>query len=153
MIPSDDHSSDPLDALLAQWKAPATPLRLNTSLSKAYRRSMTPRGVRWFLTGSLRIPVPLAFVGAVAALLLISFFVRHIPAPSQSKIEPTIVVETQKIEVPVIRERLVVRYRKHPRNGSSSLSSTPKSQSAPDTYQFVTALVPHIVRKDHEAQN
>jgi hypothetical protein len=52
-----------LDKLLAEWRAPAPP----ATLEQALRRAQRPPRWRWLLTGTVRVPVP------VAALVLLAF--------------------------------------------------------------------------------
>jgi hypothetical protein len=155
MNPSDDQSTDPLDDLLAQWKSPVPPAHMRAALSKSYRKRMSLRGWRWLLTGTVRLPVPFAFAGALAILSLVSFLVLHQhTARPGVQTETKIVVHTQKVEVPVVRDRVVVRtqYRDRPQDNSPA-SQCPLTRPTEQTYQFVTALDPHIVRRDHEEKN
>ena len=155
MHPSNDQSIDPLDDLLEQWKNPLPPADLRAALSKSYRKNVPIRGWRWLLAGTVRLPVPFAFAGALA--ILCAFFglvlYQH-SVPPHIQTETRIVVQTQKVEVPVYRDRVVVhtKYRDRPRDTSPS-KQCPVTRSNEPTYQFVTALDPHIVRRDHEEKN
>jgi hypothetical protein len=158
MNPDD---KDPLDEFLGQWKAPAAPPHLKNAVSKVYRRRFAQRGWRWFLHGSLRIPAPFALAGLAAAVLL-AFVIEWNEHAAQSHAQALVEVqgrrvgEVQKVEVPVYRDRVVVRvrYRDRPRNAASMVATVqPQAQPSAEGYQFVAALTPRIIRKDHENQN
>jgi hypothetical protein len=155
------YDKDPLDELLGQWKIPAPPEHLKDAVSTVYRRKFAQRGWRWFLHGSLRIPVPFALAGVAAAILLAFAVVRNEHAErSRSQalvdVQRQSAVEIQKVEVPIYRDRVVVRtrYRDRPRN-APPMVATAQLQTQPATggYQFVAALTPRIIRKDHENRN
>ena len=56
MEPMND---DDLSKILRQWEAPAAPHGLEQKiLARARPQSVLLRGLRWLLTGSVRIPVP-----------------------------------------------------------------------------------------------
>ena len=111
MNPDD---KDPLDEFLGQWKVPDTPAQLKDAVSKGYRRRFAQRGWRWFLRGSLRIPVPFALAGVAAAVLLACATERYehaVESHAQALVESQSrrAGEIQKVEVPVYRDRVVVR--------------------------------------------
>ena len=153
-----DDQFDPLDKLLNQWQAPDPPTQLDAAVVRGYRRQIAPRGLRWWLHGSLKVPVPIAFACLTTACLLFAFLVfyrRTKPMLAQ----PKIVVETRTVEVPVIQDRVRIVYR----DRSPHTVETP-TRSAPATtadqsvrqdhgFQFVTSLTPRIVRRDHVDQN
>jgi hypothetical protein len=155
------HDKDPLDEFLGQWKVPDTPAHLKDAVSKAYRRRFAQRGWRWFLHGSLRIPAPFALAGVAAAVLL-AFAVVRTQHAARSRAQALVgvqsqsAVEIQKVEVPVYRDRVVLRtrYRDRPRNAPPMVATAqPQAQPAAGGYQFVAALTPRIIRKDHENQD
>jgi hypothetical protein len=155
MNPSDDQLNDPLDDLLAQWESPVPPADLRAALSKSYRKKMPLRGWGWMLAGTVRLPVPFALAGVLAILSFASVLVLHQHAARpRIQTETRVVVQTQKIEVPVVRNRVVVRtqYRDRPHD-TSPASQCPLTRPNEQTYQFVTALDPHIVRRDHDEKN
>jgi hypothetical protein len=155
------HDKDPLDAFLEQWKAPDTPPHLKDTLSNAYRRRLAQRGWRWFLRGNLRVPVPFALAGVGVAILLTFVVIRNEHAAGSLVQTPVGiqnqgVVEVQKVEVPVYRDRVVIRtrYRDRPRHAPPTVApAQPQAQPASGDYQFVAALTPRIVRKDHDNRN
>jgi hypothetical protein len=152
---------DPLDELLGQWKVPDTPPHLKNAVSQVYRRKFAQGGWRWFLHGSLRIPVPFALAGVAAAVLL-AFVVERNQHAAQSHAPALVAVqvqragEIQKVEVPVYRDRVVVRirYRDRPRD-TASMVPTVQTQAQPSAggYQFVAALTTRIIRRDNENPN
>lgn len=158
MNPND---KDPLDEFLGQWKVPDTPAHLKGAVGKNYRRRFAQHGWRWFLRGSLQIPIPFALAGVVAGVLLAFAVIRNEHA-ARSHAQAPVGVQSQsaagiqKIEVPVYRDRVVVRtrYRDRPRRARPMVATAqPQAQPAADGYQFVAALIPRIRRKDHETQN
>jgi hypothetical protein len=155
------HDKDPLDAFLDQWKAPDTPPHLKDTLSNAYRRRLAQRGWRWFLRGKLQVPVPFALAGVGAVILLTFVVIRNehtaaSPVRTSIGIQNQSVVEGQKVEVPVYRDRVVIRtqYRDRPRHSLPTVApAQPQAQPRSGDYQFVAALNPRIVRKDHANRN
>jgi hypothetical protein len=155
------HDKDPLDEFLGQWKVPDTPAHLKDAVSKVYRRRFAQRGWRWFLHGSLRIPAPFALAGVAAAVLLAFAVVRNehaarSRAQALAGVQSQNAVEIRKVEVPVYRDRVVVRteYRDRPRNAPPmAATAQPKAQPDAGGYQFVAALNARIIRKNHEDQN
>jgi hypothetical protein len=152
------HDKDPLDEFLGQWKVPDAPPHLKNAVSKVYRRKFAQRGWRWFLHGSLRIPVPFALAGLAAAVLL-AFVIERNEHTVQSHAQALVEVqgrragEIQKVEVPVYHDRVVVRirYRDRPRNAASMVATVqPQAQPSAGGYQFVAALNARIIRRDHE---
>jgi hypothetical protein len=155
MNPDD---KDPLDKFLGQWKVPAPSPHLKNAVSKVYRRKFAQRGWRWFLHGSLRIPVPFALAGVAAAVLL-AFVIDRNEHAAQPHTQALVEVqgqrtnEIQKVEVPVYRDRVVVRirYRDRPRNAAAMEAAVqPQAQPSTGGYQFVTALTTRIIRRDNE---
>lgn len=145
---------DPLDKMLNQWDAPGAPVRLEAAVLKAYRREITPYGWRWLLRGNLRVPVPVAFGGLAAACFLFAFLAFH-RRVSPISTQPKVIVETRTVEVPVIQDRVRVVYRNRvPHPAATSTHSTPvtvvdRPVQEDHGFQFVTALTPQIVRRDH----
>jgi hypothetical protein len=105
-LPEDEE----LNRLLASWPTPETPGELDQHVIASYRRHFK-RGRLWrrWLTGSIRIPVPIA----AAALLLLcatSFFAAR-NATSFPIVNPPAAVDTKIVEVPfpVYQEKIVKR--------------------------------------------
>jgi hypothetical protein len=155
------HDKDPLDEFLGQWKVPDTPPQLKNAVSKVYRLRFAQRGWHWLLRGSLRIPVPFALAGVVAAVLLAFATERNehaIESRSQALVEAQNrrAGEIQRVEVPVYRDRVVVRirYRDRPGNAASQQATVqPQAQPSARGYQFVAVLTTRIIRKDNENPN
>jgi hypothetical protein len=73
MEPLDDRE---LKQLLQRWEAPAAPPRLQEKLAPP----APPRQWRWFLTGSIRIPVPVG-LAAIVAFIVWMLIGRTPPVP------------------------------------------------------------------------
>jgi hypothetical protein len=99
-----------LNRLLASWQTPETPGELDQRVIASYRRHFN-RGRLWrrWLTGSIRIPVPIA----AAALLLLSAtsFLAARNATSFPIVNPPAAVDTRivKVPVPVVQKEIVTR--------------------------------------------
>jgi hypothetical protein len=91
-------------------------------------------------------------------MLLVVFLAQHRATTSAIARAPAprtqIVVETRSVEVPVYRDRIVIHthYRDRPVFPPPT-AQVPASLASSGGYQIVTALEPHIVRKDHDAHN
>ncbi len=127
----DELSDGELDELLRKWEAPAAPARLRAAVFPETARPWWQR--LW--QGSIRIPVP---AGVVLALLAAVAIWRW-PAPA-----PKVVTKTERLEVPVIQERVVNRivYR----------DRVPERQVDVQKLRPVTELRPVIIRREN-AQN
>jgi hypothetical protein len=94
----DELTESELDRLLAGWTAPEAPARLRASI---FLESSAPWWKRLWLS-SVRIPVPV-----VCALLLAIATAVWIGAKPRA---PQIVVKTERVEVPVVQERVVTKF-------------------------------------------
>jgi hypothetical protein len=106
----DELQDRELDGLLRQWRAPQAPARL--------RQAVFPKKSRlWWLklplktplrlslrlwTTSIRVPLPVACALLVALALGVSLWPRPVPATRT-------VIKRERVEVPVIEERVVTR--------------------------------------------
>ena len=122
-----------LNSLLAEWTTPPIPATLR---GHVFARSRRPWWLRIW-SSSIRIPVPVAACLALA----ISFGVwRSLSASSVSPSPPPgrVVTRTERVDVPVIRERIVTKvvYRDRVRVQTSRL-------------QPVAELRPKIIRNRH----
>ena len=100
-----------LHSLLRAWKAPDAPAHLRpprTSRDRLGRRSFSA-GVRWLLTGSIRIPVPVGV--AVAALVAAWLFANRPsepPATQAPSSEPVVSLAdfapVEQVEIRVVGE-------------------------------------------------
>jgi hypothetical protein len=100
MEPDKNELSDAeLDALLQAWEAPDAPKTLRAAIF-----STSPRAWQKFWSGSLRIPIPV-FCGTLCAIVLLAALAVwrwH---------APRVIVQTQRVEVPVVKERIVYQDR------------------------------------------
>jgi len=130
----DELSDRELDALLPQWKAPEAPARLKAAV-------FPPRARPWWLavwSASFRVPVPVACALLLGLAFAAARWTRPLPPPR-------VIVRTERVEVPVIQERVVTR----------TVYRTPKAP-APATasvaWRPVQELNPRIIRSGHAAQ-
>jgi hypothetical protein len=152
MNPLDDNQ---LDRLLGAWQVQPAPANLNARIRGAYRRNRVRSGAwKWLISARLPVPTPV-FAASLAVMLGLCTFVwreRHAaPPPPQTRV----VVETRTVEVPVVRERVVVRtvYRDRPAEPARIGGSGRDLAGANSGYQFVTALTPRIERRKHVDEN
>jgi hypothetical protein len=97
----DELSDRELDDLLRKWESPAAPARLRAAVFPETARPWWHR--LWH--ASIRIPVPVGFALSIAVALAISRW----PAPAPGVTAPRAVTKTERVEVPVIQERVVTR--------------------------------------------
>jgi hypothetical protein len=99
-----------LNHLLSRWQTPESAAELDQRVLAGYRRHFN-RGRLWrhWLTGSIRIPVPIA--AAAILLLCATSFLAARKATSFSIESPPTVAPTKFVEipVPVIQEKIVTR--------------------------------------------
>ena len=131
----EPESDEQLSRLLRAWEAPALPSSLE-------RRVLARRTSWWrfLLVGSVRVPVPV--MCAVVLVLAAALWRWNRPSPA-----PSVVVKTEKMEVPVIRDRVVTKivYRH---------GQVPAAEHALTFHELrpVSALSPKILR-NKDAQN
>jgi hypothetical protein len=126
-----------LDALLAQWQAPKAPAHLRAAL---FPEAAQP----WWLRvwkASIRVPLPAA-VGLAVVLSLVAW---RWSQPAAPRVE----IGTERVEVPVVRERVVTKTVYRDRVVPSHASETGSNMQA---LQPVAELRPRIVRRGN-AQN
>jgi hypothetical protein len=127
----DELSDLELDRMLPQWSAPDAPARLKSAV-------FPERSGPWWrrlCSTSIRVPVPvLCGVMLVMAVMVAIRSARPVPPPA-------VVVKTERVEVPVIQERVVTRtvYRERP-------------ATMPLAWRPVRELRPRIIRSGN-AQN
>jgi hypothetical protein len=120
-----------LDGLLQAWKTPPVPDRI--------RKSLFPSsGARWFCRlwrVSIRVPLPVA----LGLILVLGVVATRRPQPPP----PLVVVKTERVEVPVVRERVVTKlvYRQAPVNLPAVLTFR--------ELKPVAELRPRIIRSAH----
>jgi hypothetical protein len=99
-----------LNRLLASWQTPESPVELDQRVIASYRGHIDRRRqpLRW-LTGSIRIPVPIA--AAALLLLCATSFLAARKATNGSIENPKPIVEPKIVEVrvPVVKEKIVTR--------------------------------------------
>ncbi len=120
-----------LDGLLREWKAPSAPARLR---GRVFGEPDRPWW-RKIWTGSIRIPVPVA--ACLALALALGAWRWIAPPPAR------VLIKTERVEVPVVTERVVTLYRERP-----VASETP----AVPMLRPVTELRPRIIR-NRNAEN
>jgi hypothetical protein len=94
----DELSEGELDRLLGEWNAPTAPARLRAAVFPDSRAPWWRR--LWML--SVPVPLPVACV----LLLLIAAGVWRGAKPRV----PEVVVKTERVEVPVVQERVITKY-------------------------------------------
>jgi hypothetical protein len=101
----DELSEGDLDRILGEWNAPAAPARLRASV---FPESRAPW---WRRLWTLSVPVPLP----VACVLLLLITAAAWWREAMPRV-PQVVVKTERVEVPVIQERVITKYvyRKEP---------------------------------------
>jgi hypothetical protein len=118
----DQLSQNELDALLRQWKSPAAPERLRAAV-------IPPRRPWW--TISIRVPLPVA----CCLVLLIAAGVWRMsrPVPPPLAPAPTVLVRTERVEVPVEHDRVITKYvyRTPPTGGLTFKELRPVSELRP----------------------
>ena len=128
-----------LHELLKSWDAPAAPPSLKESILEHYRKRQK-RSWRWFLTGSLRVPVPVISLASVA---LVGLAIAGLVNKSQPPVPPPPPqIVTRIVEVPVVQERVVTRtvYRER------AVSVPPPGINLRE-FQPVASFVPRIIKR------
>jgi hypothetical protein len=136
--PEKNHLSDrELDALLAEWKAPQAPAHLRAAL---FPEAAKP----WWLRAckaSIRVPLPIA--ACLAVVLSLAAWRWSVPAPARVEIR------TERVEVPVVEERVVTKTVYRDRVVPSRASVTGSNRQG---LQPVAELRPRIIGRGN-AQN
>jgi len=122
----DPLSEQELDGALKEWKAPDAPARL--------RAAVFGERLPWWRR-TVRVPVPVFCAAAGAMILLAAVWLR--PAPAAG-----VVVRTERVEVPVVQERVVYR----------ECAVAPAQGAALVAWRPVKELTPRIIRSGN-AQN
>jgi hypothetical protein len=130
----NDHEE--LRSLLREWQAPLIPSSLE-------RRVLTARksGWRFFLHGFIRVPVPVAC--CIVTLLAVAEVWRW----TRPAVMPTVLVKTERVEVPVLRERVVTKviYKNRTATANAPNHALTFHQLRP-----VAVLQPRIIRGRHD---
>jgi hypothetical protein len=128
------HEDTELRALLRQWCLPRSSPDFDRRVLTAYRKQVSRTG-RWKRLFLRPVPVPLPI--AAALLLLIVLAARNVLSPTVVRLEvPPPAPEVARVEVPVVREKIVTRtvYRQAPETkntGQSLKNDTAISTSGP----------------------
>ena len=130
MEPSDKNqlSDQELDELLRKWKAPEAPVRLRAALF-----GVPEPWWRRVWSASLRVTLPAA-CALMAALSMAGWRVSRPAAPR-------VVTQTERVEVPVVQERVVTR---------TVYRAAPQCNPAAGGLEPVSALRPRIIRTPDE---
>jgi hypothetical protein len=135
----DKLSDGELDDLLRKWESPAAPARLRAAV---FPRRAGPWWQRlWH--ASIRIPMPAGL--AVAMVLAVAIW--RWPAARMGMTASRVVTKIERVEVPVIRERIVTR--------TVSLTNTgcrdrvPQQQKNVQILRPVAELRPVIIRREN----
>jgi hypothetical protein len=120
----DELSEQELNGLLREWKAPEAPARLRAAVFSGPPR---PWWQRLWRT-SIHIPVPVA---CCLVLLLAVAAWRGSSRPA-----PRVIVRTERVEIPVVQDRVVTKTVYRDRLPSNQL-------------QPVAELRPRIIRRGH----
>jgi len=135
MEPNDDRE---LRSLLREWQVPSIPSSLEERVL-AVRRPWW----RFLLNGYIRVPVPLA---CCIALLLTAAEVWRWTRPTPAAVTH-VVVKTERVEVPVVRERVITKlvYKNRP-----PAVETPERGLTFRQLRPVVELRPRIIRGGHD---
>jgi hypothetical protein len=144
-------SDDELAALLREWKPPDAPRDLEDRVQKAFAKQK-PLSWRWWLTGTVRIPVP---AGVAAAVLLAGFAVAWLRIASAPAPLPRVAIQTRTVEVPVFREQPGSAADRTRRPAPKLEPASHRRGEAVavlnlDGFEPVTELRPQIIRRSHE---
>jgi hypothetical protein len=121
-----------LDALLVEWKAPQAPAHLRAALFPG----------PWWLRvckASIRVPLPLA--ACLAVVLSLAAWRWSVPAAARVEIR------TERVEVPVVQERVVTKTVYRDRVVPSRASETGSNMQG---LQPVAELRPRIIRRGND---
>jgi len=126
-------TDDELSKLLSAWKSPVPPANLRARIFPPRKKPFW----RWLLGGSIPVPVPAA--ACLVALLGLGVW-RWATLPS-----PRLIVRTERVEVPVIQERVVYRDRPVPSRPAERAAAPARKQFMLHGFQPVNELRPRII--------
>lgn len=126
----DELTQGELDRLLKEWAAPSAPARLRAGVFGESRAPWWRRLWTW----SIPVPLPIA---CVLALLMVAAVWRGVKPRV-----PQVVVKTERIEVPVVQDRVITKY---------VYQKKPAAKTAVPGFEInglkpVAALRPRIIR-------
>ena len=122
----DELSDAELDGLLKKWEVPSAPPNLRAAI---FPDELQPRWRRIW-TASFRVPLPVAAACAIA--LAVAAWQWRAPAAP-----PRELIRTERVEVPVWKDRVVVK-------------TVYKDRVLPQTLKPVAELRPRIIRTPDE---
>lgn len=131
-------TDDELSKLLSAWKSPAPPADLRAGIFPARKRPFWHR----LLVSSIPVPVPAA---VCLAVLLGAGVWRWVNPPP-----PRLIVRTERVEVPVVQERVVTKvvYRDRPVPRERT-AARPQRPFILHGFQPVDELRPRIIRSNN----
>jgi hypothetical protein len=94
----DELSEGELDRLLGEWNAPTAPARLRAAL---FQKSHAPW---WRRLWTLSIPIPLPIACVLVFVIAATVWRGAMPRV------PQVIVKTERVEVPVVQERVITKY-------------------------------------------
>ena len=135
MEPNDDGE---FRSLLREWQAPS----MSPSVEERVLTARSPWR-RFLLNGYVRVPVPVACC-LVLLLAAVEGWRWTRPTPA---IAPRVVVKTERVEVPVVREHVITKvvYKNRP-----VLAETPEHGLTFRQLKPVGELRPRIIRGGHD---
>jgi hypothetical protein len=121
-------SDEELNSLLREWEVPQAPARLRAAVLGGPPKPWWRRV--WNM--SIRVPVPLA----CSLMLLLGVGAWRWARLASSPAVPRVIIKTERVEIPVVTERVVTKtvYRDRP---------------ASDQLFPVAELRPRIIRREH----
>ena len=125
MEPHDrrDLTEQELSALLRDWRPPAPPPDARTRIFSDQPRPLWRR--LW--TGSVRVPVPVA----VCAVAIFAMAVWRSTTPVPPRVVIKTEMKTERVEVPVVKERIVTRVVREPVQASTFYGLQPVAELRP----------------------
>ena len=90
-------TDDELKSTLETWKTPEVPRGQESRLLGAYRRQTSGGILRWFWSGSIRVPVPAAMLVLIAVALWTIYLTRSRPIPIGVPAESVSMTEFQPV--------------------------------------------------------
>jgi hypothetical protein len=128
----DELQDRELDGFLRQWRTPQAPARLRQAVFPKPSLPWWSRLPFRLWTASIRVPLPVACALLLALALGVSLWPRRVPAPRT-------VIKTERVEVPVIQERVVTR--------TVYLDRTAES---PQAWRPVAELRPRVIKSGND---
>jgi hypothetical protein len=122
----DELQEHELEGMLRQWRAPQMPARLRLAV---FPKPSRPWWLRLWAT-SVRVPLPLACALVLVLALALGASLRPRPAAT-----PRTVIKTERVEVPLIQERVVTRIEFRDRKAAPPQDVAARGRTAPSNHQ------------------